>query len=153
MLCSNFFKASRLHYIGTWKARYQQIIDSLPPPPPLPQPLKPSGERVILHIDMDCFFCSVAVRGRPEFKGMPVAVCWSNAESDKATHGEISSANYEARKYGIRAGMFIGKAKELCENLITLPYEFEKYSSTAEAMYREVFHLTPHVRLFLRCLG
>jgi len=91
--CSNFFKASRLHYIGTWKARYQQILESLPPPPPLPPPLRPSGERVILHIDMDCFFCSVAVRGRPEFKGMPVAVCWSNAESDKASHGEISSVS------------------------------------------------------------
>ena len=88
---SNFFKASRLHFIGSWKVRYQQILDALPPPPPMPPPLQPSGERVILHIDMDCFFCAVAVRGRPEFAGMPVAVCWSNAESDKATHGEISS--------------------------------------------------------------
>ncbi len=99
-----------------------------------------------MHIDMDCFFCSVAVRGRPELAGMPVAVCWSNAESDKATHGEISSANYEARKYGIRAGMFIGKAKELCPTLISLPYEFEKYSTTAEALYRKVLALTPFVQ-------
>jgi hypothetical protein len=41
--------------------------------------------------------------------------------------------------------MFIGKAKDLCADLITLPYEFDKYSSTAEAMYRLVFDLTPHV--------
>lgn len=143
---SNFFKASRLHFIGSWKARYQQLLDTIPPPPPMPPPLHPSGERVILHIDMDCFFCSVAMRGRPEFAGMPVAVCWSNASSDKATHGEISSANYEARKYGIRAGMFIGKAKELCADLITLPYEFDKYTETAEAMYRAVFALTPFVQ-------
>lgn len=101
---------------------------------------------MILHIDMDCFFCSVAVRGRPELAGMPVAVCWSNADSDKATHGAISSANYEARKYGIRAGMYIGKAKELCPTLISLPYEFEKYSTTAEALYREVLALTPFVQ-------
>ena len=101
---------------------------------------------MIFHIDMDCFFCSVAVRGRPELAGMPVAVCWSNAESDKATHGAISSANYEARKYGIRAGMFIGKAKELCPTLISLPYEFEKYSTTAEALYREILALTPFVQ-------
>ena len=59
---------------------------------------------------------------------------------------ELRQANYEARKFGIRAGMFIGKAKELCANLITLPYEFDKYSSTAEAMYRHVFLVTPHVR-------
>ena len=145
-LDSNFFKASRLHFIGSWKARYQQILDGMPPPPPMPPPLQPSGERVILHIDMDCFFCSVAVRGRPEFDGMPVAVSWGNVDSDKATHGEISSANYEARKYGIRAGMFIGKAKELCPDLITLPYEFDKYSAAAEAMYLEVFALTPFVQ-------
>lgn len=88
---SNFFKASRLHFIGSWKARYQQILDELAPPPPMPPPLRLSGERVILHIDMDCFFCAVAVRGRPEFAGMPVAVCWSSTDSDKASHGEISS--------------------------------------------------------------
>ena len=59
----------------------------------MPPPLQLSRERVILHIDMDCFFCSVAVRGRPEFVGMPVAVCWSSADSDKAWHGEISSVS------------------------------------------------------------
>ena len=118
----------------------------MPQPPPLPPPLQPSGERVLLHIDMDCFFCAVGMRGRPELRGMPVAICWSKADSDKASHGEISSANYKAREFGVRAGMFIGKAKELCENLITLPYEFDKYMLASEAMYREVLALTPHVQ-------
>jgi DNA repair protein REV1 len=88
---SHFFKASRLHFIGSWKQRYNKLLETLPPPPPLPPPLQPSGERAILHIDMDCFFCAVGMRGRPELRDMPVAICWSKAESDKASHGEISS--------------------------------------------------------------
>eukprot|EP00960_Hanusia_phi_P026832 746495-Hanusia_phi.AAC.1 len=141
----SFFKASRLHFIGTWKARYQEILDSVPPPPPLPPPLAQGG-RIIAHVDMDCFFCSVGVKGRPELDSQPVAVCWGDASSGNAQHAEISSANYVARKFGVRAGMFIGKAKELCPTLITIPYEFDKYTSTAETMYRCLFAATPHVQ-------
>ena len=141
----SFFKASRLHFIGTWKARYQEILDSVPPPPPLPPPLAHGG-RIVAHVDMDCFFCSVGVKGRPELQGQPVAVCWGDATSENAQHAEISSANYAARKFGVRAGMFIGKAKELCPQLITIPYEFDKYTSTAETMYRCLFAITPHVQ-------
>ena len=141
----SFFRASRLHFIGSWKARYQKFLDALPPTPPLPPPL-PGNHRLVFHIDMDCFFCSVAIRGRPELQGLPVAVCWGDASSENAHHAEISSANYEARKYGLRAGMFIGKAKELCPQLITLPYEFDKYAETAEALYRTIFRTTPHVQ-------
>ena len=49
------------------------------------------AERVVLHVDMDCFFASVAAVGRPELAGRPLAVCHSN--SGKGT-GEVSSANY-----------------------------------------------------------
>ena len=51
--------------------------------------------------DMDCFFAAVAIRGRPELIGKCVVVCWSNSNEGA---GEISTANYEARKFGIRAG-------------------------------------------------
>jgi hypothetical protein len=48
----DYFAASRLHFIGTWKTRFVQLLEALPPPPPLPI----ANERVIAHIDMDCFF-------------------------------------------------------------------------------------------------
>ena len=50
---SEFFGASRLHLIGSWKERFQKLIDSMPPPPELP-PTPRGGERVIAHIDMEC---------------------------------------------------------------------------------------------------
>lgn len=61
--------------------------------------------------------------GRPELHGKPLAVCHSN--SSKGT-GEVSAANYEARKYGIHAGMFIAEAKRRCATLIVVPYEFDR---------------------------
>ncbi len=42
--------------------------------------------------------------------------------------------------------MFIGKAMELCPDLVTLPYEFEQYAETAEAMYLAILAITPHVQ-------
>lgn len=84
---------------------------------------------MIVHLDMDCFFASVATVGRPVLRGKPIAVCHSN--SNKGT-GEVSAANYEARAFGIRAGSFIYRAKELCPNLIVMPYEFEKYQEISE---------------------
>eukprot|EP00959_Pyramimonas_sp_CCMP1952_P470065 9496046-Pyramimonas_sp.AAC.1 len=65
-------QASRLHFIGLWKVRYQEILDTLPTPPPL-APLGQGQERLIFHIDMDCFFAAVAIRGRPELQGKPGA--------------------------------------------------------------------------------
>lgn len=139
-----FYRASRLHYIGMWNQRYQELLADLGPPPPLPLSL-PGGSRCILHIDIDCFFAQVSTLGRPELRGRPVAVSWSDSTSAASHHGEISCANYAARARGLRAGMFIGRAKELCPELITVPYEFEKYTTVACAMYRAVVALTPHI--------
>ena len=61
----DFFSASRLHFIGSWKTRFESLVDAMPPPPPRPA-LAPSAERTIAHVDMDCFFASVAARDRPE---------------------------------------------------------------------------------------
>ena len=136
-----FFRASRLHYIGTWKHRYEAFLEDLPPAPKLPAPRGgPGGERVILHVDMDCFFASVAALGRPELAGLPVAVSWSSAGG-----GELSSCNYLARATGCRAGMRIARAKEMCPNLIVMPYEFERYSAVAIDVYRTLHELSPHV--------
>ena len=135
---SEFMGASRLHYIGSWKDRFQRILETMPPPPPLDQ-LAPGRTRAIAHIDMDCFFASVAVAGRPELEGLPVAVAWSDGNA------EIASANYAARAFGVRNGMWGSQAKELCPSLITMPYEFERYEEIAEVMYLAVFAVTPHV--------
>lgn len=139
-----FFRASRLHYIGTWKHRYESFLEEeVPPaPPPLPpnDPSQRNGERLIMHVDMDCFFAAVAALGRPELDALPVAVSWSSAGA-----GELSSCNYVARAAGCKAGMRIASAKALCPNLVVMPYEFERYSAVALDVYRILHDVTPHV--------
>ncbi|CAE7359776.1 Rev1, partial [Symbiodinium sp. KB8] len=91
---------------------------------------------------MDCFFASVATRGRTQtFAGLPVAVAWGTGSSS-----EISSANYCARAYGIRAGMWAGEAFQLCPDLVVMPYEFDSIMETAELFYRSVLDTTPYVQ-------
>ncbi|CAK8539097.1 unnamed protein product [Lathyrus sativus] len=132
----NYFKNSRLHFIGTWRNRYRKRF-------PIPSSgfnneisninaSSISGNSVVIHVDMDCFFVAVVIRNRPELLDKPVAVCHS--DNSKGT-SEISSANYPARSYGIKAGMFVRDAKALCPNLVIFPYNFEAYGEVADQFY------------------
>ncbi|XWS62960.1 hypothetical protein CRYUN_Cryun06bG0055600 [Craigia yunnanensis] len=130
----NYFKNSRLHFIGTWRNRYRKHFSSLSNGCMKSHSDVSAGTQktLIIHIDMDCFFVSVVIRSHPELYDKPVAVCHS--DNPKGT-AEISSANYPARDYGIRAGMFVRDAKDLCPQLVILPYNFEAYEEVADQFY------------------
>jgi DNA repair protein REV1 len=70
-----------------------------------------------------------AALGQPALQGRPLCVSHSNSERGA---GEVSSANYEARAFGVRAGGFISEAKRLCPDIVVMPYEFEKYDAVSE---------------------
>jgi DNA repair protein REV1 len=92
----SYFDQSRLHHLSTWKADLKAQMQQL-----LGPPRRHSGtDRWILHVDFDCFFCSVSLLTRPELRDKPVCVGHGGAGS-----GEIASCNYPARKFGIRNGM------------------------------------------------
>ena len=55
----------------------------------------------------------------------------SHSNSERGA-GEVSSANYAAREFGVRAGMFIAEAKRRCRDLVVMPYEFDKYDAVSE---------------------
>jgi hypothetical protein len=93
-----------------------------------PGPSAPPRERAIIHLDMDCFFASATTVGRPEFSGLPLAVCHSASERGS---GEVSTANYAARAFGVRSGMFMAEAKKRCPELVVVPYEFDRYERIA----------------------
>ncbi|XP_019055686.1 PREDICTED: DNA repair protein REV1 isoform X3 [Nelumbo nucifera] len=130
----NYFKHSRLHFIGTWRNRYRKRFPSLPDGDKFGNPHNNAltVPRKIIHIDMDCFFVAVVIKNLPELRDKPVAVCHSNNPRGTA---EISSANYPARDYGVRAGIFVRDAKALCPHLVIVPYDFEAYEEVADQFY------------------
>ena len=73
--------------------------------------------------------CCGAALGVPALQGKPLCVSHS---ASKQGAGEVSSANYEARAFGVRAVMFIGEARRLCPDLIVMPYEFDKYEDISD---------------------
>eukprot|EP00644_Phytophthora_capsici_P002626 jgi/Phyca11/543310/estExt2_Genewise1Plus.C_PHYCAscaffold_110528 len=141
----HFFAKSRLHHIGTWRTTFQQKATEFQAKykgPPVTRSAASSSDRVILHVDMDCFFVAVAIRGRPELEKVPVAV----AHSEKAGSSEISSCNYLARAKGVGAGMFMQSAKELCPELVVLPYQFDAIERVSFQIYDIFFSHTPYVQ-------
>jgi len=98
-------------------------------------------DRLILHIDMDAFFISVEQRDNPALLGKPAAVCGSLSRS------VVTSATYEARPYGIRAGMSTQEAKRLCPQLILVEGNHSKYTETSAQIFTILKKYTPMVEV------
>lgn len=90
--------------------------------------------RKIIHLDMDAFYASVEMRDDPKLKLLPIAV-----GGNPKGRGVIATANYKARKYGVRSAMPSWKAKQLCPDLVIVHPNFEKYKQESLALH-EILH-------------
>jgi DNA polymerase-4 len=96
--------------------------------------------RTILHIDLDAFFVSVELLDKPELCGQPVAV---GGRADQ--RGVISSASYEARKFGVRSALPTRRALQLCPDLILLPARHDLYAEHSRAIMAMLQEVTPQI--------
>lgn len=100
------------------------------------RPAVSDEEKVIMHCDFDSFFVSAGLVERPHLKGKPVVVCHSQgSQGGQSSTSEIASASYEARKFGVKGGMSLQQARKLCPEIITIPYEFQKYKQYSLQFY------------------
>lgn len=146
-----YYAHSRLHHLSMWKAELKKFTSSIHK--------KWKGKRVeclnenpkqkyIMHIDLDSFFASVALKLNPELQGKPIAVCHSKGDkpTDSESWSEIASCNYEARNFGLRNGMFLKDAKKRCSELICVPYNFEEYRRVSQQFYEIISKYTCEVQ-------
>jgi DNA polymerase-4 len=87
----------------------------------------------IIHVDMDQFFAAVEQRDQPELRGKPIAV------GHDAERGVVSTASYEARRFGVHSAQSIQVAKRLCPQLIIVEPRFQRYKEVS-AQLHEIFH-------------
>lgn len=93
----------------------------------------------IMHVDMDAFYAAVEQMDNPELKGKPVIV------GGISNRGVVSTASYEARKYGVHSAMPIAEAKRLCPHGIFLPGRHERYSEVSRQIFAILYQYTPIV--------
>ncbi|MCA1812390.1 MAG: DNA polymerase IV [Halobacteriales archaeon] len=85
---------------------------------------------VVLHVDMDAFYASVEQARRPELRGQPLIIGADPLQGKG--RGVVTTASYEARKFGVRSAMPISKAWQLCPQGIFLEPDFEHYWQVSE---------------------
>ena len=96
-------------------------------------------KRRILHIDMDAFFAAVEEKRNPDLKGKPVVI---GGMGDPSKRGVVSTANYEARKYGVHSALPLRTAYKLCPQAIFLPVDFEAYEAASRQFKTVLLNIT-----------
>jgi DNA repair protein REV1 len=129
-----YYRESRLHHLSAWKADLKAQMQAFASEKTLSQRAKqkraPGARRYILHVDFDSFFAAVSLRKLPEYKDKPVVVAHGQGNGS-----EIASCNYPARTFGVKNGMWMKRALELCPDLKILPYDFPAYEEASRAFY------------------
>ena len=94
------------------------------------------ADRVILHSDINCCYASIEHLHHPELAGKPLAV----GGDPEARHGIVLTADYEAKKYGVKTGMALWQAKEVCPDITFVSPRMDLYlrfSRMAHEIYAE----------------
>ncbi|MFE2727000.1 DNA polymerase IV [Kitasatospora sp. NPDC059327] len=94
----------------------------------------------IIHLDMDAFFAAVEQAAKPSLRGKPVIV------GGLGGRGVVSTASYEARKFGVHSAMPMAQARRLCPNAAFLSGRFEAYRAVSELVMGLLRELSPLVQ-------
>ncbi|MBM2832314.1 MAG: polymerase [Dehalococcoidia bacterium] len=97
-------------------------------------------DRRILHLDLDAFFVSVEQSLNPSLRGKPVVV-----GGQPGKRGVVASASYEARAFGLYAGMPLASAHRLCPHAIFIPGSFSHYREASAGFFRILADYTPDI--------
>jgi len=97
----------------------------------------------IIHLDLDAFFASVEQRDNPVYQGKPLIVGGISGGGGNSNRGVVCAASYEARKYGVHAGMPIWEARQKCHKGIFIPSQMNKYLKSSKKFFQICSNYTP----------
>ena len=97
---------------------------------------------IYFHVDLDAFFASVEQLDHPEYRGKPLVV--GGLPGDR--RAVVSTASYEARKYGIHSAMPLSKAVQLCPHAIFVRHNGERYEEKSAQVMKIFTSYSPDVR-------
>src|SRR5687768_12834851 len=110
--------------------------------------------RFIAHLDMDAFYASVELLRYPQLRGKPLVIGGRRRTAEEgaiptlreyAGRGVITTATYEARKYGLHSGMGLMKAAKLAPEALLLPADFDEYRRYSRLFKEAVRSVAPHI--------
>ena len=93
-----------------------------------------------MHVDLDAFYASVEQLRRPELRGKPVIVGGAGVEGER---GVVAAASYEARPFGVRSAMPLGRARRLCPNAVFVPCDFPAYREASKSVFAILDRYSP----------
>jgi nucleotidyltransferase/DNA polymerase involved in DNA repair len=96
----------------------------------------------VIHVDLDAFFAAVEQRDHPELRGKPVIV---GGDPHTQRRGVVSTASYEARKFGVHSAMPLATAYRLCPDGIYVPVDGAKYQRVSREVMSVLRRFTPVV--------
>lgn len=100
-------------------------MDAVAPPAPAPS----SARRVVAHCDIDAFYASVELLRQPELAGLPLVVAGTGPRA------VVTTASYEARRFGIDSAMPAARARALCPQAVFLPPDFTAYRAKSKEVW------------------
>ncbi|KAK0945670.1 deoxycytidyl transferase [Friedmanniomyces endolithicus] len=131
-----YYRESRLHHLSTWKADLKAQLQALAAEKTSTQKQQlkvkklPGQRRYIMHVDFDSFFAAVSLKKYPQYIDKPAVVAHGGGSGS-----EIASCNYPAREFGVKNGMWMRRAQELCPEIKILPYDFPAYEEASRKFY------------------
>jgi DNA polymerase IV len=99
----------------------------------------PRSEPSVLHVDLDAFFAAVEQRDKPSLRGRPVVV------GGLGPRGVVSTASYEARRFGVRSAMSMAEARSRCPHAAFLAGRYHAYRAVSEVVMAALRELSPVV--------
>jgi DNA polymerase-4 len=90
----------------------------------------------IIHVDMDAFYASVEEQDNPRIKGLPIIV------GGLSNHGIVTTANYEAREYGIHSAMPIFMEKKKCPKSCSIFPRMKRYQEVSKEVFSILYEFT-----------